>query len=78
MRTADRLNQLLFEARSNNLVVRFEYLNGQGGGVCAFGGKRWLFVDLAQSVEDQLESVQAAMSEAVDTAPPEIGIRRAA
>ncbi len=78
MRTADRLNQLLFEARSNDLVVRFEYLDGQGGGLCAFGGKRWLFVDLAQSVEDQLECVQSALSEELANSDPMRNVRRAA
>ena len=63
MHTADHLNQLLFEARQKGLTVRFEYLDGQGGGCCSFGGKHWLFVDLAQTVQDQLESVQAALRE---------------
>lgn len=72
MRTADHLNQLLFEARQKGLTVRFEYLEGQGGGRCSYGGKNWLFVDLAQTVEDQLESVQAALCEESPVVRPQL------
>ena len=77
MRTADKLNQLLVQARVRGLEVRFEYLGGQGGGVCTFGGRNWLFVDLAQSVTDQMESVQSALAERNLVSEP-MPLRRAA
>ena len=38
-------------------TVRQEYLGGNGGGACEFGGRKWMFVDLALSIPEQLEQV---------------------
>lgn len=54
MHTVDLLQQVLALAKQLGYTVRMEDLGGEGGGICEFGGKRWLFVDLAASTIDQL------------------------
>ena len=61
--TVEKLAQALDFAKSAGFEVRFEYLQGEGGGACFFGNRRWLFVDLAMSVAEQLEAVELAMAE---------------
>jgi hypothetical protein len=41
--------------------VRHEWLGGSGGGGCEIKGRKTLFVDLAQSPEEQLQSVLDAL-----------------
>jgi hypothetical protein len=41
--------------------IRHEWLGGTGGGACEFGGKKWIFVDLALSVIEQLDQVTGAL-----------------
>jgi len=40
--------------------VRQEWV-GSGGGVCEVRGERWLFIDLSQSVWEQLDTVRAVL-----------------
>lgn len=54
MHTVELLNQVLALAKQLGYTVRMEDLGGEGGGICEFGGKRWLFVDLTASTVDQL------------------------
>ena len=63
MNTVEQLTQALEFAKSHGFEVRFEYLLGHGSGACCYGDKRWLFVDLALSVEDQLDAVQSSLSQ---------------
>ena len=63
MRTAQKLNQLIQLAQARGLAVRHECLDGIRGGVCWYGGKYWLFVDLALSVSEQVEQVAQALSD---------------
>jgi hypothetical protein len=55
MRTANLLEQLLDLAKQLGYTVRMEDLGGEGGGICEFGGKKWLFVDLTATSADQLQ-----------------------
>ena len=41
--------------------IRQEYLAGSGGGACEFGGKKWIFVDLALNTVEQIEQVIEAL-----------------
>jgi hypothetical protein len=61
MRTVELLERALAAAKSLGYGVRHEYLGGAGGGACEFGGRKWIFVDLALSTEEQLEQVIAAL-----------------
>lgn len=60
MHTVERLERALKQARQQGFHIRQEWLE-TGGGVCEFGGKRWLFIDLAQSAAEQLAQVRDAL-----------------
>ena len=57
MRTVELLEQAIATAKEIGYGVRHEWLGGGGGGSCEFAGKKWLFVDLALNVDEQLEQV---------------------
>lgn len=61
MHTADRLEQAIRQARERGFGVRLEALCGTSGGLCEFGQKRWIFVDLSLTVAEQLDQVVSAM-----------------
>ena len=54
MHKVDLLQQVFSLAKQLGYTIRMEDLGGEGGGICEFGGKKWLFVDLAASNADQL------------------------
>jgi hypothetical protein len=80
------LEQALSLAEQMGYRVRQEWMGGVGGGVCEFGGRKWIFVDLALNVVEQLEQVRLALEtdpslHAVDVSPSMsrwLGVRRAA
>jgi len=55
------LEQLTALAGQMGYVIRQEWLGGSGGGACEFGGRRYIFVDLALSALEQLEQVAAVL-----------------
>jgi len=57
MHTVELREQALGLARQLGYCIREEWLGGNGGGQCEFAGRRWIFVDLAQSTTEQLEQV---------------------
>ncbi|MCA9103512.1 MAG: hypothetical protein R3C10_24215 [Pirellulales bacterium] len=57
MQTVERLDQLVRLARRLGYTVRQEWLGGNGGGVCELRGKKHLFLDLANSASEQLDTV---------------------
>lgn len=61
MRIVEQLEQCLSIAHQIGYDVRHEWLDGDGGGACEFGGKKWLFVDLAKTPAEQLDQVIEAM-----------------
>lgn len=50
-------------ARKLAYQIREEDLEGAGGGHCAFGGKKWLLLDVTQSPREQLADVTDALRE---------------
>ena len=86
MHTVQMLEQLLALAERMGYTVRQEWLGGGGGGACEFGGRRYIFVDLALNVVEQLEQVASALRDdptlAGAPAPvnlrPLLGLRQAA
>jgi hypothetical protein len=86
MHTVEMLERLLALAGQMGYVIRQEWLGGSGGGECQFGGRRYIFVDLALSVVEQLEQVAAVLRSdptlplAKPSAPllPVLGLKRAA
>lgn len=61
MHTVEMLEQLTALAGQMGYVIRQEWLGGSGGGACEFGGRRYIFVDLALSALEQLEQVAAVL-----------------
>ena len=61
MHTVEMLRRSIQLAESIGYGVRHEWLGGSGGGACEFGGKKWLFVDLALTVPEQLDQVASAL-----------------
>lgn len=61
MHTVELLEQVLTVAERLGYGVRHEWLGGQGCNACEFGGRKWLFVDLAVSAAEQLDQVAAAL-----------------
>lgn len=78
MHTVEVLDRALTVAESLGYRVRHEWLGGSGGGACEFGGRKWIFVDLALTVTEQLDQVlEALRSEpAIHTATMPAEIRR--
>lgn len=57
MRTVELLEVAIATAQGLGYHIRHEWLGGGGGGACEFAGRKWLFVDLALTVDEQLEQV---------------------
>jgi hypothetical protein len=57
MHTVEMLEKAIGVAQTLGYGVRHEWLGGTGGGACEFGGRKWMFVDLALSVAEQLDQV---------------------
>ena len=63
MHTVELLEEALAAAERLGYGVRHEWLGGSGGGFCEFGGRKWIFVDLALNNVEQLEQVTAALKQ---------------
>jgi hypothetical protein len=61
MHTVEMLQRLMETAERAGYVVRQEWLGGAGGGACEFAGRKWIFIDLALSVVEQLEQITGAL-----------------
>jgi hypothetical protein len=61
MHTVEILEQLLATAHRLGYRTRHEWLGGSGGGACEFGGRKWIFIDLALNATEQLEQVVEAL-----------------
>jgi hypothetical protein len=65
MHAAALLAEAVDLARQLDYHIREEDLEGAGGGHCAFGGKKWLLLDVTQSAREQLaDALDALRSEA--------------
>jgi hypothetical protein len=86
MHTVEMLERLLALASQMGYVIRQEWLGGSGGGECQFGGRRYLFVDLALSAVEQLDQVAGvlrndptlALARPAPSLLPVLGLPRAA
>ena len=61
MHTAELLDEALTQAAQLGYRVRHEWLEGDGGGPCVVRGEKWLFVDLALPLAEQLECVAGVL-----------------
>jgi hypothetical protein len=63
MHTVEMLERMKDLAERAGYTVRLEWLGGSGGGACEFAGRKWIFVDLALSVVEQLDQISAALGD---------------
>jgi hypothetical protein len=61
MHTVELLNEAVDAARRLGYEVRQDWLGGNGGGHCLVRGRKWLLLDVAQSVDEQLDVVTEAL-----------------
>ena len=61
MHTVEMLEQALALAEQFGYRIRHEWLGGSDGGACEFAGRKWIFVDLALNVAEQLDQVVGAL-----------------
>jgi hypothetical protein len=78
MHTVELREQALRMARQLGYCIREEWLDGNGGGQCEFAGRRWIFVDLAQSAAEQLEQVAETLRSdpAIHALTPTLPLRK--
>ncbi|QDT00330.1 hypothetical protein [Adhaeretor mobilis] len=48
-------------ARDAGYAIREDHLDGAGGGHCVVQGKKWLLLDVTQSLEEQLSDICDAL-----------------
>jgi hypothetical protein len=76
MHTIEMFERMKEAAERAGYTVRLEWLGGAGGGACEFAGRKWIFVDLALSVVEQLDQVASALQNDpavhVGEAPPPV------
>lgn len=75
------LDQWLNIARRLGYQVRYDYFGGTGGGACQYGAKKYLFIDLALSPQEQLEQLVRTLKrdpllETVELSQPSVGATR--
>jgi len=61
MHTVELLQEALGAARRMGYEVRQDWLGGNGGGHCLVRGRKWILLDVAQTVEEQLDVVVDAL-----------------
>jgi hypothetical protein len=61
MHTVELLNEAVDTARRLGYEVRQDWLGGNGGGHCLVRGRKWLLLDVAQTVDEQLDVVTEAL-----------------
>jgi hypothetical protein len=61
MHTVELLNEAVDAARQLGYDVRQDWLGGNGGVHCLVRGRKWLLLDLAQTVDEQLDVVADAL-----------------
>jgi hypothetical protein len=61
MHTVELLDEAVDAARRLGYEVRQDWLGGDGGGHCLVRGRKWLLLDMAQTVDEQLEVVGEAL-----------------
>jgi hypothetical protein len=57
MHTVELLEEACTALKQLGYQVRTEPLEGNEGGVCEFGGRKWLFLDVASPPAEQLQAV---------------------
>ena len=61
MHSVELFDEALGLAKRLGYQIRQEFLGGNGGGGCQIRGQKWMFVDLGQSGDDQLDRLIEAL-----------------
>jgi hypothetical protein len=61
MNTVELLERMMETAQQAGYTVRLEWLGGSGGGACEFAGRKWIFVDLALTIVEQVDQLATAL-----------------
>lgn len=61
LHTIDLLEQAISVAEQLGYGVRREWLGGSTGGGCEIAGKKWVFIDLALNVVEQLDQISEVL-----------------
>ena len=61
MHTIELLEQAADIAQRLGYGVRQEWLGGCGGGACEIGGRKWIFIDLSLTAQEQLAQITSAV-----------------
>ena len=59
--TLERVESWLEIAKELGYRVRYDHFGGTGGGVCQFGGQKWIFMDVSLNTHEQLEQLKDAI-----------------
>ncbi len=59
--TLDQVDAWLETAKRLGYRIRYDHFGGNGGGVCEFGGQKWVFIDVALSAIEQLEMLETEL-----------------
>ena len=62
-----RLNDRIRDAKRLGFTVRTELLDDEQCGWCELGGKRFVFLDLAQTASEQLQQLNETLDEYVSS-----------
>lgn len=62
MTSGQLFDEAIAIAKHQGFEIRYEHLGGSGTGYCQVGEQRWLVVDVAQPVEEQLEQLATAIA----------------
>jgi hypothetical protein len=57
MHTVELLEEAIALAKRLGYGIREEWLGGSGGGGCEIKGRKWIFLDMALPLLDQLDTV---------------------
>ncbi len=63
MSVVEQFEQLIEIAQQLGYRIRYDYFGGTGGGICEFGGTRWMLIDLGMSSVERLEKLQSELAE---------------
>ena len=65
MNIVRQMEQATAQAEAAGYGVRYEYLGGVSGGFCEVAGRTWIFIDLALSLDEQLQQLLQALEVAL-------------
>ena len=63
MSVVEQFEQLIEIAQQMGYRIRYDYFGGTGGGICEYGGNKWMLIDLGMSSVERLEKLQSELAD---------------